>query len=104
MTVLPEVFVGNIGLTSLTLCGEKSDQYLVLPNSRFVRGCVVVECGSEKSLVSLLQVLIDKSVAFEASYKSDPARAVLLYRNQGRVSGEIIRFDWGAAGATYTKD
>jgi len=104
MISLPDVFVGNIGLTSLTLCGEKCDQYLVLPNSRFVRGCVIVECGSEQGLLCLIQSLIDTSVVFEESYKSNPARAALLYRDQGKICGEIIRFDWGAAGATYTKD
>jgi hypothetical protein len=104
MVSLPDVFVGNIGLSSLTLCGEKCSQYLTLPDSRFVRGCVIVECGTEQNLVHLLQSLIDKSIPFESSYKSDPARAVLLYRTEGRISGEIIRFDWGTSGATYTKD
>jgi hypothetical protein len=104
MNPLPDVFVGNIGLSSITFCGKKCKQFLNLPCSRFVRESVVVECENEDDLILLIQSLVDKCIPFESTYKSDPARRAKLYKAEGRVSGVVVSFDWSAAGTTYSNN
>jgi len=103
MEILPDVFVGNIGLRSVTLCGVKCKEYLKFPNSRFVRECVIIEYETEEALINSLQSLILESIPFESTYKSQAAKGVLFYRKKGLVKGEIITIGWGVSGAIYDR-
>lgn len=101
MEPLPKIFVGNVGLKSVTICGESSKRYLNMPNSRFTRGCVVIDFDSEKLMLNFVQSLMDEAMPFESTYKNDPARDAVYFRGKGVLVGDITCFDWGAGGAIY---
>lgn len=102
MIELPRVFVGNVGLKSITICGVESHTYLTLPNSRRVRDAVVIQFNNEIELIDMLQLLVDKSVPFESTTKSQALDAALFYKNNGKIKGNVIGFDWGLNGAIYS--
>lgn len=101
MIELPRIFVGNIGLKSITICGAESNTYLILPNSREVRGAVLIKFDDENGLITMLQQLVDKLVPFESTVKSQALDAALFYKNSGKINGDLIGFDWGLNGAIY---
>lgn len=101
MIELPKIFVGNVGLKSITICGVESKSYLSLLNSRFVRDAVIVQFNSEIELINMLQSLVNQSVPFESSTKSQALDAVLFYKNTGKIEGNVMGFDWGLNGTIY---
>ena len=101
MTKIPKVFVGNIGLRSVTLCGQGCKKYLGLPHSKLIRKCTVIEFGEEDELIKFVQSLIDDAIPFESGYKSDPARDALYFRSKGKLRGNVVSFDWSPSGAIY---
>lgn len=104
MKTLPNVFVCNVGLKSVTICGEKCKDYLTLPNSRVARDAVIIDCMTERDLIGLLQELINQSIPFESTYKSQAARSALFYKAKGELTGKVISFEWGSGGAVYKEE
>lgn len=104
MNPVPDIFVANIGLRSVTICGEKSNQFLNLDNSRFSRGCSIIDFSSEDLMLFFLQSLIDKKIPFESTYKNDSRRDAIYFRNVGKLTGTVISFDWGVSGAIYKSE
>ena len=84
-----EVFVGHIGISSVTLFGQDCKKYLTLPNADFARESVLINCKTEEKLCALLQLLIDDNVIFTSNNKSEAASDILFYRDKGKVSGKI---------------
>lgn len=102
MNSVPKVFVGNVGLLSITLCGDEADKLELPDNSTYSRGCIIVRFDNEGALIGFLQRLIDMSIPFEATYKSNAARQAQKLKEQGRLSGSLVTFDWGLNGAIYS--
>lgn len=101
MNNFPEKFVGNIGVSSITICGSKSEEFLIFPNSISIRGCVILKFSSEASLVEMLQNIVNMALPFEANPKNDALQLAALYKEKKLIEGDLIGFYWGANGADY---
>lgn len=92
MMDIPKVFVANVGLKSITICGSENKIFLSKQNSRVVRDSVIVDFPDEDKLINFIQDLINDAIPFESTYKSQAFRTVNLFKEKGLVHGEIISF------------
>ena len=97
----PKIFVSHIGLDFINVGGEDRGRFSSLPGAAMELERLIIRCDTNEQRLEVLQLLIDKKTPFAATYKMDPARNVLLYKDRGEVSGDIITVDWGAGGAIY---
>lgn len=87
------MYVGNIGVRRVTLCGQGSVQYLDHARARSVRGSVILDFSSDEEMYKFLQKMIDARVPFLRSHKQEVDRLILSFRETGYVNGKIFIID-----------
>jgi hypothetical protein len=88
-----DIFIGNIGLKSLTLSGRYAERYKEIPGSRHVRNSVVIDFDDEDKMLSFLQKIIDEGVPALHSHRQEVDRDVKYFMELGKITGKPYVYD-----------
>lgn len=91
------VYVGYIGIKSVTLCGVGCNSYRT-ETSENRRGCIVNRFGSEAELNGFLQRCISEGIPFAADLKSNAYQEVCDLITSGCLQGVGRSMTWDMKG------